>query len=229
MGRLILVRHGQASFGAADYDQLSALGAQQSEALGRWWQDRDFVPDALYEGQCRRHIQTGDALREVMAGLPAAAAAEGFNEYPAFELLKRVQPLLQEDPEFAALIEGLRAGDGRATQKLIQAVTLRWARGDLDVEGVETWVAFRARVEAQVKTLLAAHGQGAKTVVALTSAGPISAAVGMALGLTHARCMELSWNLYNASTTTFLFSRDRFTLSAFNVTSHLPEEMITYR
>ena len=37
MGMLYLVRHGQASFGAADYDQLSELGARQCEALGRWF------------------------------------------------------------------------------------------------------------------------------------------------------------------------------------------------
>jgi len=35
MGTLYLVRHGQASFGAANYDQLSPLGQQQCGQLGR--------------------------------------------------------------------------------------------------------------------------------------------------------------------------------------------------
>ena len=33
---LLLVRHGQASFGAADYDQLSERGQVQSRRLGDW-------------------------------------------------------------------------------------------------------------------------------------------------------------------------------------------------
>ena len=34
MGTLYLVRHGQASFGSANYDQLSALGQRQCRRLG---------------------------------------------------------------------------------------------------------------------------------------------------------------------------------------------------
>ena len=37
MGTLYLVRHGQASFGADDYDQLSPLGLQQAQRLGAHW------------------------------------------------------------------------------------------------------------------------------------------------------------------------------------------------
>jgi broad specificity phosphatase PhoE len=37
MGTLYLVRHGQASFGADDYDQLSPLGQQQTVRLGEYF------------------------------------------------------------------------------------------------------------------------------------------------------------------------------------------------
>jgi len=36
VGQIYLVRHGQASFGAEDYDELSDLGARQSRLLGGW-------------------------------------------------------------------------------------------------------------------------------------------------------------------------------------------------
>jgi broad specificity phosphatase PhoE len=36
MGTLYLVRHGQASFGADDYDQLSDLGRAQAVRLGEY-------------------------------------------------------------------------------------------------------------------------------------------------------------------------------------------------
>jgi hypothetical protein len=34
MGRLLLIRHGHANFGAADYDQLLSVGEEQSQRLG---------------------------------------------------------------------------------------------------------------------------------------------------------------------------------------------------
>ncbi|HBD39143.1 MAG TPA: histidine phosphatase family protein, partial [Cupriavidus sp.] len=40
MATLFLVRHGQASFGAANYDCLSDTGRQQSRWLGEYFRDR---------------------------------------------------------------------------------------------------------------------------------------------------------------------------------------------
>ena len=66
MGQLILVRHGQASFGADDYDQLSHLGTQQGIRLGGYWQQAASSParahsldfDAVLIGSLKRHRQT---------------------------------------------------------------------------------------------------------------------------------------------------------------------------
>ena len=54
MGTLYLVRHGQASFGADDYDQLSPLGHQQALRLGLEAQFIDAqtpadIPDAFFQ------------------------------------------------------------------------------------------------------------------------------------------------------------------------------------
>ena len=43
MSVLTLVRHGQASFFADDYDRLSAAGEQQSRLLGQFWLEREIV------------------------------------------------------------------------------------------------------------------------------------------------------------------------------------------
>ena len=40
MGTLYLVRHGQASFGADDYDKLSDLGHRQCVRLGEYFRDK---------------------------------------------------------------------------------------------------------------------------------------------------------------------------------------------
>ena len=58
MGQLYLVRHGQASLGADDYDQLSALGAKQSQRLGEHWRAQGLQFDAVITGTLKRHAQT---------------------------------------------------------------------------------------------------------------------------------------------------------------------------
>ena len=58
MGVVLLVRHGQASFGADDYDVLSETGWEQSRLLGGWLADRKVVPDVILRGDMRRHRET---------------------------------------------------------------------------------------------------------------------------------------------------------------------------
>ena len=52
---LLLVRHGQASYGAADYDQLSERGRVQSRRLGDWLVRGDHRFRAVVVGGMRRH------------------------------------------------------------------------------------------------------------------------------------------------------------------------------
>ena len=58
MGNLYLVRHGQASFGAADYDNLSELGHRQSVRLGEYFAHKGLQFEAVMVGTLRRHAQT---------------------------------------------------------------------------------------------------------------------------------------------------------------------------
>ena len=58
MGTLFLVRHGQASFGADDYDQLSALGQQQSVRLGEYFKSKGVTFSAAMSGTLKRQTQT---------------------------------------------------------------------------------------------------------------------------------------------------------------------------
>ncbi len=58
MGTLYLVRHGQASFGADDYDVLSAMGHQQSVRLGEYFRHRGVTFEAALTGTLNRQTQT---------------------------------------------------------------------------------------------------------------------------------------------------------------------------
>src|ERR1700712_5758452 len=58
MGAIYLVRHGQASFAAADYDDLSALGREQGRVLGSALAARHVQAELVICGGMRRHAQT---------------------------------------------------------------------------------------------------------------------------------------------------------------------------
>ena len=57
MSNLFVVRHGQASFFAENYDQLSPIGETQSRRLGQYWAERNVTFDAVFCGPCQRHVE----------------------------------------------------------------------------------------------------------------------------------------------------------------------------
>ena len=61
MSLLLLVRHGQASWGAHDYDRLSSVGTQQSRVLGAALAARGVRPDLVLRGSMTRHRETAEA------------------------------------------------------------------------------------------------------------------------------------------------------------------------
>jgi phosphohistidine phosphatase SixA len=92
MGTLYLVRHGQASFGADDYDQLSELGRQQSERLGQYWRARGLAFDAVLTGTLRRHAQTWAGIAQGAGYTQAAVQLEGLNEYDSAAVIAAIHP-----------------------------------------------------------------------------------------------------------------------------------------
>jgi broad specificity phosphatase PhoE len=66
--------------------------------------------------------------------------------------------------------------------------------------------------------------------VIFSSGGVMAATVRLALDLSAARTLELSWTPRNASYSEFLFSGERFSLSTFNAFPHLDSaELLTLR
>ena len=71
MATIYVIRHGQASFGSDDYDNLSELGHRQAQVTGRYLQAQGIVFDAVYSGDLRRQRQTAEgALAAQPAGVP---------------------------------------------------------------------------------------------------------------------------------------------------------------
>jgi broad specificity phosphatase PhoE len=233
---LHLIRHGQASIGAPDYDVLSPRGIEQSRALGRYLAQRPVRIDALYTGPRRRQIDTArhlaDAAAELECVLPEIAVVPELDEFPAIELFRAWLPVVAtENPELAEAVAAMSSGAGiqaGALQAAFEDVTHRWARGELDTGGLETFAGFCERVGRGVNAVMAAEGRGRKVAV-VTSGGPISVAVRMCLGLADERTMRLAWTIANASVTELRWRGDELSLFGFNAVHHLDESLVTYR
>lgn len=102
MGRLVLVRHGQASFLQQNYDKLSELGEMQSRLLGEYWTRHKTRFDRVCSGPCVRQKNTASIVFGVYrkAGLefPEPTVRSEFDEYSGDAVLQQALPgLLERD------------------------------------------------------------------------------------------------------------------------------------
>ena len=231
-----MVRHGQASFHADDYDQLSTLGEAQVRRLAVHWAELKLSFDHVYVGPRRRHAQTMDAVaavyRERGLNWPKPVELPELDEHSGLDVLIRSLPeLMQRDPAIREMKETWRKDSDTAQRdflRLYQEVTRMWVRRELPVPDLEAWHEFRDRVSRGFTKIT--HGAGSKKrVVAFSSAGPVAAAMGHALNLDDEKTFDLSWTVRNAAYTEFLFSRGRLSLLAFNGVAHLTDpQMLTF-
>ncbi len=230
MGRILLVRHGQASFDDDDYDRLSPLGREQSRRLGLWLARSGLRAGGTWAGDMLRHRQTAEACLGALEEAPPLRIDAGFNEYDFREVIRVAHPGLADA---AALKRHLAAGpDARRTfQALFSKALRRWADGGHDAEYTESWTAFRQRCLAALQRVAAAAG-GREQLV-FTSGGPVAAICQEALGLEAARALELSFAIVNASVTGVRARPGRVRLDHFNCYAHLEQggeaALLTYR
>jgi broad specificity phosphatase PhoE len=232
VGTLYLIRHGQASYGEADYDRLSPRGIEQAQAVGRWAAAQKL--DGLFAGPLRRQQQTAQHAQDAAGGaLPAPQTLPELAEYPAFEMLQHMVPrLVAEDPKFAQLTD---APTPRLLDQAFQTILSRWSRDEWAANGVERITAFVDRIRAGLDRVMRAARSGAR-LACVTSAGPIGVAVGLVFGTPAERMVRTSIVIRNASITELRFRSqgfdwqpDQLSLVTFNLTAHLPEELHTER
>lgn len=238
MSTLTMIRHAQASFMKANYDQLSSLGEKQSRVLGTYLAEQELIFDKIYIGPLKRHWQTAEGVKEIFLERklpwPEPVLLQTLDEHKGMEVMAGVLPELIS--RFEVLQDWKRQAEeqphkARKYQLLIfNHIMSLWAKGELDVRehGLAPWADFRAQVNAAMQQIVGENGKGVK-VAAFTSGGTMSAAVGYALQIeADEKIMELNGIVQNTAMSTFLFSEDRLTLKTFNELPHLEKEMITY-
>lgn len=210
MGKLYLVRHGQASFGAADYDQLSPLGQRQCERLGAYLAERGQRFDAVYTGTLRRHQQSLAGIASGLAGLPETKQLPGLNEYDSEAVVRAIHPGELSHPTTPEAV--------RQHFRLLREGLLSWMAGRSAPMGMPSHADFVAGV---ADALAQARQHATGDVLIVSSGGPISAAMGLVLGLVPEAVVDLNMRIRNSAITEFHASPKRHGLLSFNSLPHL--------
>lgn len=212
MGTLYLVRHGQASFGADDYDRLSDLGRRQCERLGEWFRAQGIVFEAALVGTLRRQVES---LQAIDAGMQAQPAVEplswpGLNEYDSHALIRTVHP--------QPLAKPANAQEVRQHFRLLREALGRWMAAQAQPEGMPSYAAFAAGVAGALEHVRTNH---AGNVLLVASGGPIATAVGQVLGMAPEATIELNLRIRNSAVSEFVFTPKRHQLLTYNTLPHL--------
>lgn len=217
MSRVLLVRHGQASFGAADYDNLSELGHEQTRLLGASLAARGIVPTLLVSGAMRRHHQSAAGILTGGGWNLAPLEDPGWNEFDHRQVL-----LSHGAPSDA----GSQA-DRATFQRWFEEATAAWIRGETEGDH-ETFADFTSRVEAALTRLLRELPPEATAIVS-TSGGPVAWAAAHLLGGGADLWQRLNPTTVNSSHATVVVGRRGTTLVSLNEHAHLDLDRITYR
>ena len=192
-----LIRHGQASFGADDYDVLSPAGHLQGKHAGAELRRRDVRPDQAWSGTLRRQRDTALA-----AGLAVP---------------------LREDPrwnEFDHLGLVRENGGATGTPREFQLTLDRALRGWVGTDG---WRRFSDDVNAALDELLANLGGGGTGVV-FTSGGVIAAVCARLLGLSGEGFVTVNRVAVNCGMTKLVHGRSGTSLVSYNDHAHFEGE-----
>jgi broad specificity phosphatase PhoE len=220
MTAVYLVRHGQASFGAADYDTLSPVGRQQAVVLGAELRRREVDVHAVWSGTLRRQVGTAEVCLEA-AGLDLPVRADArWNEYDHLGLVPSGQPA-------GDLVEA-----SRDFQRKLDEAIEAWMTGDHRNGSTGTWAEFSGGVRAALAEVIADLAKSRAALV-FTSAGVISAICAALLSAPQpATYLALNRTMPNGAITKLVSGRSGVSLVSVNEHGHFEgphRGLLTYR
>jgi broad specificity phosphatase PhoE len=210
MGQLYLVRHGQASLGAADYDQLSPLGEKQSHRLGEHWRQHGLTFEAVITGSLKRHAQTLAGIQLGMQVEQSALIWPGLNEYDSDAIIHAIQP--------GPLVKPTTPEAYKAHFRLLRDGLAQWMAGVVSPQGMPSYLDFVKGVTSALEHIRQQHSGN---VLLVSSGGPIATAVAHVLRVSPETSIELNMRMRNSAVSEFNFNTKRHSLVSFNHLAHL--------
>ena len=215
--RIVLIRHGQASVEAADYDQLSPLGSAQCAALGRYLRAQGVHWQHAVCGPLRRHQQSLQALTEAAGWQGHTRIEAGFEEYDFRAVLQTYASGVTDPALRAALTQG-----GKAWLPHLRGALEAWGGDRLALPDTQRYPVFVQRV-LEAMASLRRHEAGDGPVLVMTSGGVKGALVGRALGLSASAAMRLKLVIENSAVTELDVDGADLHLVRFNSVAHLQD------
>ena len=211
MGNVYLVRHGQASFGADDYDQLSPLGLQQSIRLGEYWRERGMQFEAVITGSLKRHRQTWEGIQQGLQNTSLQALVwPGLNEYDSEAVIHCIHPEPLAKPNTPKLYKHHFG--------LLRKGLQEWMHGRAQPAGMPVFVDFVQGIQDALAHVRQHHSGH---VLVVSSGGPISTAVGCLLNTPPESMIEMNMRMRNTAVSECVYNIKRTTLVSFNTINHL--------
>jgi len=234
VGSIYLIRHGQASLGATNYDVLSPLGIQQSHLCGEFYQQQGLKFDRCYAGEMQRQIDTGrHALAAMQQPDTTISIDAAFNEYHSDQVVATYLPkVVERFPEAEFYIKN--AGQYRKEfQRVFSSAITLWINDESGSTDCPPWSGFVEQVREGLRRVMAANTESGQNVAIFTSGGTITAALQIITKMPATSAFELNWQIVNTSVSRLQYRKDQLSLAAFNSQAHLDvhqrSEWVSYR
>lgn len=228
MSVLYLVRHGQASFGAENYDALSSLGEKQAQLLGQQLSKLCTVPPRVITGGMQRHSQTMQAAN-LHCDFDEITEDKGWNEYDHQGILAAYDERFATPDDIKSFLATQSNGKAAFAQAFAGAIK-QWQAHSGDGYD-ESWAQFKTRVEGALSGALDALSCG-RDIVVFSSGGPISWCLVNLLKSPASQWLPMNWTLVNAGYHKIIKSSFGTFASSINEHSYLQiadPTLITYK
>ena len=239
MTTILLARHGQASFGQENYDQLSELGGIQAQMLGQHYATTQRRIDAIFTGSL---VRQQDSAHHFWQRYQSFADTDSSNKpaidmsapdsyvLPQFDEFNHKDVFIKSDPAFstrASIAAEIAKADVPTTRlaELFDNAMQRWHGGDYDQDYIESWSQFNERakqaleqIRIQVTTL---NLNRDSTVLVFTSGGVIAAITSQLLQQGSQTAYQINKSLVNTGVTSITLKEQNSRLLSLNEYSHL--------
>lgn len=224
MTTIYLVRHGQASFGAESYDQLSQKGEVQARVLGQYFQKLLQERPYVIAGSMKRHQQTAYiSLNECFPDSQIDIDPH-WNEFNHQQVFAKYEPRFA-DPALLKKDVGQAVDPHAYLGKIFEGAIQRWTKGDHHHDYDESWPQFQQRVlHGLNKLCIQLETEKPRYALVYTSGGVISVVAGHLLGLSADKTFALNWAITNTSFTTLRLVGTEPQLLSLNEHHYLKEQ-----
>lgn len=225
MAVIYFIRHGQASFGKANYDELSPLGREQSRHLGKKLATLQIDNPRIVCGDMVRHQETAALALEAMQLNTEVQIDSGFNEFD-FQAIMAAEQALNPKPWWKLAVR--RESREQLSDRLDQALE-QWVAGTGGRQYPETFEQFLQRIDRATDSVAASD---TKNTLVFASSGVIAAVVKRLWHLPGKQWLAVNQVQTNASITKLIVGKRGMHLSSFNDHTHFDgdhRQLMSYR